>query len=595
MKQNVSKLSYLLLVVGLVMSVMTGCGSEKSKTLDCEQLIEVTFDGFEGYATPVFAFNSDVASDRDAMDKMFPDNTRKEAEEILAELFEELVITADKQGDLKNGDTVIITVDYEEAEDILEDYELELSNTSFEVEVEDLEEGTVLDPFEKLQVTFGGYEGNGDATINVNEVENIDILHRYGRYEVVYDSLSNGDVVTVTYVITETSEANLLEAGYAVSAKEKEYTVSGLEALKEVSPFDYLTVTFEGYNGDGEISAKKNSDYLDIFYYCDVTISQETGLTNGDVVTITYSVTSEESITRRGYKLTETVKEYTVEGLSDYTLINVFAPECIVINGLSPVIEVAVDLSGFDSGIRYNVDIEITGGIQYGDRMFFKDGETVTITAIPDVERLHSYGYELESTEFILNFEDYLSYAQPEDDFSAYQAACLETAKERINNLYLNDYNYDWGNKLLEFTGLKVVEEGLYVIVDKQLEHYGDYSKKYYNVYYTLYEVEGTWDRERDDTYYYMVAVSDVRYDETGAMIWDELSAKIDNQKDYIEARDLINLDYYKLMTTMVEEEEPTEEPSEEPSEEETEVVENEETTEESVESEEETTLAAEE
>ncbi len=551
MKQKVNKLSYLLLVVGLVMSMVVGCSSsDKGKTVDCQQLIEVGFTGVEGYATPTYVFNSDIASDRDAMDKMFPDNTRKEAEEILRELFDALEITVEEYEALKNGDKITVKVNSDEAEDILDEYGLKLSNTSFEVEVEDLEKGEVIDPFEKLVITFSGYETDGMVIIDAEEVDSILLQHGYFSTE-SYE-LKNGDSVKVVYEITEAAEADLLEDGYVLSAKEKTYTASGLEELKEINPFDYLTVTFEGYNTNGTIKVKRNTDYPDVLYYGSFAISQENALSNDDVVTITYDMTgAEETILRKGYKVTATTQEYKVEGLTDYTKVNLFTEDTIVFEGNFPVVEVELDLSSFDSGIRYNVSTEITGGTVYGDRMYFDADDVVTITVTPEIDNLHYYGFELETTEYTIDMskkENIISFVAPTDDLSSYQAACLKAAQKRITDMYLNDYNYSWSNKLTSLTGLEVVEEGLYMLVDKEMQNYGNWNRGNYNYYYTLYEVKGTWEKDRDVSYYYAVVTCNLRYDESGAIVFDDYDVDIDDLMDNIEARDYLNLDVYMKM-----------------------------------------------
>lgn len=230
MKKQVSKWIYLFFVAGLMMTVLTGCGA--SKTVDCQQLIKVSFRGPESYATPVFSFNKDVASDREAMKKMFPDKTREEAQGILEELFETLVITADRQENLKNGDALAVTVDVKGAGSLLKEYGLKLSNTGFQVTVADLKEAVVLNPFQNILVTFDGADGDGYVIIDVSGVEHVDVLHQYGTYSAEYDPLSNGDVVTVQFTFTGNGEKKLLEAGYVLSAQEEEFIVSGLEAAK---------------------------------------------------------------------------------------------------------------------------------------------------------------------------------------------------------------------------------------------------------------------------------------------------------------------------------------------------------------------------
>lgn len=82
----------------------------------------------------------------------------------------------------------------------------------------------------------------------------------------------------------------------------------GADKLEQVYPFDDLTVTFTGTAPNGKISFSNGSSL------CNYTADKESGLRNGDVVT----VTAEFAKAQDDKVLAEETKEYTVEGLLAY-------------------------------------------------------------------------------------------------------------------------------------------------------------------------------------------------------------------------------------------------------------------------------------
>ncbi len=127
--------------------------------------------------------------------------------------------------------------------------------------------------------------------------------------------LTNGDNIEFAWSVNEEK----LTEKYPVTLiySDMEYTVSGLEELKDFDPFEYIEVSFSGIAPDGQllINTDNNIPIKDIYFNAESFY----GLSNGDIVTVTADHGSLEDLCLdNGYKLVKTSQEYTVEGLNYY-------------------------------------------------------------------------------------------------------------------------------------------------------------------------------------------------------------------------------------------------------------------------------------
>lgn len=95
--------------------------------------------------------------------------------------------------------------------------------------------------------------------------------------------------------------------------------VSGLQEAIEINPFDKIKIQYSGTAPDGyaTVDTSALNDLPDTIW-CD--IAPKEGLCNGDTVKVTISDSSVSNLANRGYRLTETEKTYTVEGLQSYLM-----------------------------------------------------------------------------------------------------------------------------------------------------------------------------------------------------------------------------------------------------------------------------------
>lgn len=84
----------------------------------------------------------------------------------------------------------------------------------------------------------------------------------------------------------------------------------GFLSKQKVNPFEHIKVSFEGTDGDGELIMETNAAAGIDYNYIDFDISKDDNLYQGEQITIT--------ATSVDYRLTESTKVYTVEGLDEY-------------------------------------------------------------------------------------------------------------------------------------------------------------------------------------------------------------------------------------------------------------------------------------
>lgn len=131
------------------------------------------------------------------------------------------------------------------------------------------------------------------------------------------NGLSNGDEVIYTWDCDDEDIEKFL--GCKLKHPDQTFKVSGLEQVGTFNPFDGVSVTYSGTapNGTASINYEYNNDYD---YYLNYKFDKQDGLSNGDTVTLSVSISgSEESFVADYGKLpSPTEQTYTVEGLMAY-------------------------------------------------------------------------------------------------------------------------------------------------------------------------------------------------------------------------------------------------------------------------------------
>ncbi len=132
----------------------------------------------------------------------------------------------------------------------------------------------------------------------------------------VTSGLKNGDTVTVTFSFDNDAAGEL---GLKFKGDDMEVEVSGLSEIKEVNPFDDITVEFSGTSPDASATVVNNSSDEVIANYIYFSLDKYYDIAKGDTVTVTVDSYDEEYFVEQyGYKLTETSKEFVCEDVDYY-------------------------------------------------------------------------------------------------------------------------------------------------------------------------------------------------------------------------------------------------------------------------------------
>ncbi len=153
-------------------------------------------------------------------------------------------------------------------------------------------------------------------------------------------NLSNGQEVTLVWNCDDLDFGEVFN--YDIKYKEKEYKVEGLEPVEMFDPFENLNVTFMGTSPQGMVNLEMK-DYFDVYQYAYFNSSENSGLANGDVITVSFCTVGdpiEYCTSNYGICPSITEKEYTVEGLEEY----IRTLNQITIDGENAMVSQSVDL-----------------------------------------------------------------------------------------------------------------------------------------------------------------------------------------------------------------------------------------------------------
>ena len=137
------------------------------------------------------------------------------------------------------------------------------------------------------------------------------LMNNISLYTSTKEGLENGDDV-----IVEISYDNDIAHEYGIKFTGDTYTleVSGLGELAEYNPFEHLEVYFEGIAPNASVYYDMKDGMLSESRF---SVDKKTGLSSGDVVTITYNGDVSD-LEEYGYKISKMSQEYTCENISAY-------------------------------------------------------------------------------------------------------------------------------------------------------------------------------------------------------------------------------------------------------------------------------------
>lgn len=214
-----------LAVIVVVLLVLLGIVVVNRKTtIDMKDYIQVSYTGMNTVG------DADIDVDWMSLDnKALADSGNFLGDSILLE--SAIQVDATPTEDLSNGDTVTVTVTYDEG--TAERLKLKFINTTIDYTVSGLADGVQTDVFADLAVSFDGIAPQGTVALKNNSTD--DFIKSVSFSVEPSSGLSNGDTVTVT---ARYNEQNAIDQMRVVSETTKTYTVSGLDAY--VTSYDQI-------------------------------------------------------------------------------------------------------------------------------------------------------------------------------------------------------------------------------------------------------------------------------------------------------------------------------------------------------------------
>ena len=358
MKKNLSRLLKVLIILSAAF-ILTAC---RKLELNIDDFVEFTDEGYDGIGTSKAEFDYKEAL------KEVKDKTKDERYSAAKKILKNVKLKPEAVEKVSNGQTVTFEwdIDEDDVKELEDECKLIVKFDDIEHKVKGLQELNEVDLFKDLSASFYGYDTYGTLS------------YLYGEGYVVYtaektEHLTNGEVIKVTAELDSWYKDSYTDlAAYMAQRGEKpksltgEIVVSGLYDLREYSPFQGLSLSCSGMNGEG--TASLSHDWSnDYYYYWDYTLDKTEGLSNGDIVTVTASVSGDLPIDEYagrnyGLKITEVQKEFTVEGLvvlaGSVADIDQDSLAELMINGKNSIVEMVGGWSG--SGTKL-VSIEKIG------------------------------------------------------------------------------------------------------------------------------------------------------------------------------------------------------------------------------------------
>lgn len=195
-----------------------------------------------------------------------------------------------------------------------------------------------IDLQDYTEVTFSGYDGYGTASVEFDYDSFYADIQKYGKHlqssgdsltgavsayavgeTVSYkldkaEKLSNGEKVAIKFTYN-----NDLIKKYKIkfNGKDEKFKVKDLEKVREINPFDDITVSFSGTSPNVSASVKKDSDE-DAVNDAYFTLDKSSGISKGDSVKVTVDSDEDYLLREYGVKFTETSKKYECKDVDEY-------------------------------------------------------------------------------------------------------------------------------------------------------------------------------------------------------------------------------------------------------------------------------------
>lgn len=246
-KQTFKCVPYFLLTLAILSMVMifSGCGGTVID-LKASYFLDVSFNGCNNYGEAVLKL------DTHNVNVELSKNINSENYSKLCDLLYDIEFEMEDKslnGKLSNDDTFNVVAVYDE--DLANEINVTLNNTTITCTVKNLEDGVIVDAFKDLKVTFDGKNGKGYVDIDTEDCDDEVKDNVYFIADTdTNGKLSNGDTIKIKAETLSYFEND----GYFLKEKEKTYTVSGLtgprDTLEGVDASEILSDMQSELNGE---------------------------------------------------------------------------------------------------------------------------------------------------------------------------------------------------------------------------------------------------------------------------------------------------------------------------------------------------------
>ncbi len=276
-------------------------------TVYVDDFITIDYQGLSTQGTAEIGMNTD-----DLTTRLQAEMSQEAAYMMMSRLSDTYRLELTKTESLANGEEVYIIFFMDN--EIAKEYGIQFKLRRDTVKVSGLQEPVFLDLFAELKLVYTGCTPYTQVTLENNSTNEF-IQNEVFYYVHNRTDLEEGEPFTIE---ASYSLERATELGYVILADFKEYTASNLPQPQLLDPFDHVTVTFSGLEGQGRAACKVTGE-IDFLSWLDFTFDKNTELSEGETVTLSYTVRDNENPLLYGYKLAEgTTRQYTVPKLGAY-------------------------------------------------------------------------------------------------------------------------------------------------------------------------------------------------------------------------------------------------------------------------------------
>lgn len=346
-------LIWIILIIAVIASALWGIYTFAFRVYDCKELLNVNFDGSNKSAIGYVKLNEDnslflateTGEDSTPLLTDVYDTELEKAKEIQTLLRDSIYVADDprdetyktvvngiihtgttlsKREGIKNGDVITVDVSYDKW--ALFKKGIRLENTEFDIKVTGLTASSTVDPFSGIKYIFTGVDGFGKVSLDTSKCPEI-VTDNFEYTVSPNANLSEGDKITVIAKYTGKSyddNSGTFEYGgkfYSCSKESrKDITVSALNPVETLDPFENVTVDYDGIDPFLNITGYNTSQSNKVIStYFDFEASKSENLKAGEVITVkaVYKTVDEKQYTDKdlesaGYVLLKTERTYIV-------------------------------------------------------------------------------------------------------------------------------------------------------------------------------------------------------------------------------------------------------------------------------------------